>query len=170
MSMSSEITRITNLRNRIRTKLIAVGVLRNQNADLEDCADGVDSITGVSEKLLRLSVAEGVSGTFTINGTTYRGIRVPVTSLLTSWGQLKSIYIDSESSSGTDVVFSGFGTAQSWDDLIFWFYDSNHGTRVYNLGSGNYGLYHEGGQAYIYLLIPTLSMANYYYVYYSFLA
>ena len=65
MSMSSEITRITSLRNRIRTKLISLGVISDSSADLEDCADGVDSITGISEyRIFEESTNTGIGGNF----------------------------------------------------------------------------------------------------------
>jgi len=45
MSIASEITRIATLRDRIRTKLLALGLLSDQDADLEDCTDAVEEIT-----------------------------------------------------------------------------------------------------------------------------
>ena len=48
MSVQSEITRLTGLRNSIRTKLIALGILSSSSADLDDCATGIDGITGRS--------------------------------------------------------------------------------------------------------------------------
>ena len=44
MSVSSEITRITGLRNTIRTKLIAIGATLASDGDLEDCADAIDTL------------------------------------------------------------------------------------------------------------------------------
>ena len=44
MSIQAEITRLQNLRNTLRTKLIALGLVQS-TADLEDCVTAVDGIT-----------------------------------------------------------------------------------------------------------------------------
>lgn len=44
MSIQTEITRLQNLRNTLRTKLIELGLVQS-TADLEDCVTAVDSIT-----------------------------------------------------------------------------------------------------------------------------
>ena len=59
MSLQRQITRITGLRNRIRAKLISLGVLNNTDADLASCTDALESITGTST-LLRYGLALGV--------------------------------------------------------------------------------------------------------------
>lgn len=51
MSVATQISRITGLRNRIRTKLISLGLLsptpqRSGGNDLEDCTDAIEGITG----------------------------------------------------------------------------------------------------------------------------
>lgn len=54
MAVADQITRIQGLRNRIRTKLISMTVISDSAAELEDCADAIDSITdngAVSETL-----------------------------------------------------------------------------------------------------------------------
>lgn len=43
MSIQTEITRLQNLRNTLRTKLIALGLVTSTE-DLEDCVAAVDSI------------------------------------------------------------------------------------------------------------------------------
>ena len=45
MSIATEISRLTSLRNSIRTKLIALGILSNAQADLQDIYDGISGIT-----------------------------------------------------------------------------------------------------------------------------
>lgn len=45
MSIATEISRLTSLRNSIRTKLIALGILSNTQADLQDIYDGISGIT-----------------------------------------------------------------------------------------------------------------------------
>lgn len=48
MSISTETTRITNLRNKIKTKLIAWGLVQS-TAKLEDCANVIDSLDGYTD-------------------------------------------------------------------------------------------------------------------------
>ena len=48
MSIATEISRLTTLRDNIRTKLIALGVFNNSSADLEDCYDAINGITAKS--------------------------------------------------------------------------------------------------------------------------
>lgn len=57
MSITSEITRLTNLRNNIRTKLIALGVITNTNATLSDCYTGINGIPAKSSSDLTVSTA-----------------------------------------------------------------------------------------------------------------
>lgn len=45
MSVANEITRLQGLRNALRTKLIALGIITDAAADLEDCTDAVGGIT-----------------------------------------------------------------------------------------------------------------------------
>lgn len=45
MSISNEITRLTGLRNSIRTKLIALGIISNSSATLSDCYNGINSVS-----------------------------------------------------------------------------------------------------------------------------
>lgn len=45
MSVSSEISRLTTLRNNIRSKLIALGILSSASADLNACYTGINGIT-----------------------------------------------------------------------------------------------------------------------------
>lgn len=46
MSIATQITRITGLRNRIRTKLISLGLISNQSADLEACTTAIETLSG----------------------------------------------------------------------------------------------------------------------------
>lgn len=48
MSIATQISRLTTLRNNIRTKLIALGIISNSSADLEDCYDAINGITAKS--------------------------------------------------------------------------------------------------------------------------
>ena len=45
MSVSSEISRLTGLRNTLRTKTIALGLLSDSSADLDDCVSAIDDIS-----------------------------------------------------------------------------------------------------------------------------
>ena len=56
MSVASEISRLTTLRNQIRTKLTALG-LTTSSADLEDCADAIETITAKTSSNLSVSGA-----------------------------------------------------------------------------------------------------------------
>lgn len=44
MSIASQITRLTTLRNNIRTKLIALGIISDSSATLSDCYDGINGV------------------------------------------------------------------------------------------------------------------------------
>ena len=160
--MSSEITRITSLRNRIRTKLISLGVISDSSADLEDCADGVDSITGISEyRIFEESTNTGIGGNFVINGVSYRGIYAQISSSISSFNQIKSVYITTESSNPGENIFASFGTYLDWSYMTFWYSSSNITHSAY-LGSNNYGIFTENNQNYIYFKIPYLGLTNRY--------
>lgn len=55
MSIATEISRLTSLRNSIRTKLIALGILSNAQADLQDIYDGISGISAKSSSNLTVS-------------------------------------------------------------------------------------------------------------------
>ena len=55
MSIATEISRLTSLRNSIRTKLIALGILSNAQADLQDIYDSINGITGRDSSSLSVS-------------------------------------------------------------------------------------------------------------------
>ena len=57
MSVSSEVSRLTTLRNSIRTKLIALGILSDSSADLDDCDVGINGI--VNRTSLDISQSQG---------------------------------------------------------------------------------------------------------------
>ena len=57
MSIATQISRLTTLRNNIRTKLIALGIISSSSADLEDCYDGINGITGRTSSDLTASGA-----------------------------------------------------------------------------------------------------------------
>lgn len=52
MSIATQISRLTTLRDNIRTKLISLGLLSDTSADLEDCYDAIDSIPCVGPVIL----------------------------------------------------------------------------------------------------------------------
>ena len=56
MSVASEISRLTTLRDRIRTKLTALS-LTTSSADLEDCTDAIETITAKTSSDLTASGA-----------------------------------------------------------------------------------------------------------------
>lgn len=56
MSVTTQITRITNLRNKIKTKLVAWGLVQS-TADLEACANAIDGLTGYTD--ISASIMEG---------------------------------------------------------------------------------------------------------------
>lgn len=59
MSISSEITRISTLRNTIRAKLISLGITSDESANLEDCSD---CINGISRQNSLVKIGGTVSG------------------------------------------------------------------------------------------------------------
>ena len=56
MSIATEITRISTLRNRIRQKLVTLGLV-SSSSDLEDCADAIETITANTSSDLSVSGA-----------------------------------------------------------------------------------------------------------------
>lgn len=46
MSIATEITRLTTLRNNIRSKLITLGIISDSSADLQDCYEGIYQVPG----------------------------------------------------------------------------------------------------------------------------
>ena len=59
MSISSEITRLTTLRNTIRSKLISLELLNDSSADLDDCATAINSIRAMTTQEIETAVAAG---------------------------------------------------------------------------------------------------------------
>ena len=59
MSIATEISRLTTLRNNIRTKLINLGIISNSSATLSDCYTGLNGVT-----------KQTASGNTTLNGST----------------------------------------------------------------------------------------------------
>ena len=57
MSIATQISRLTTLRNNIRTKLINLGIISDSSADLEDCYTAINGITGRSSSDLTASGA-----------------------------------------------------------------------------------------------------------------
>ena len=55
MSIATEISRLTSLRNSIRTKLIALGILSNAQADLQDIYNGINGISAKDSTNLSVS-------------------------------------------------------------------------------------------------------------------
>lgn len=65
MSIASEISRLTGLRNSIRTKLISLGLIASRNrdnADLEDCKDAIESINEYTPYLMTQAGIQDVAG------------------------------------------------------------------------------------------------------------
>lgn len=65
MSIQSEVTRIQNLRNRLRTKLIALGLVSSSSADLEDCVEAIENFVPIlqddtTSKKYKLGMDNGV--------------------------------------------------------------------------------------------------------------
>lgn len=46
MSIATEVTRLTTLRNNIRSKLITLGIISDSSADLQDCYEGIYQVPG----------------------------------------------------------------------------------------------------------------------------
>lgn len=77
MSILSEISRITTLRNNIRNKLIALGILNNANASLSDCYTGINGIVAKSADTItptRSAQTAVPSGRYTTGVITVDGI------------------------------------------------------------------------------------------------
>ena len=168
MSMSSEITRITSLRNRIRTKLVSLGVINDSSADLEDCADGVDSITGICDKKVYASEVEATGGAFSLNGSNARGICFEISSDITSLSSIKSLFLTSNLAyPSNDYVFGGWGTSDDWSQFTFWI-DTGGSIGIYYLGTDNCGIFESNGKKFMYLIIPYLGLTEYYRAFYTY--
>ena len=75
MSIATEISRLTTLRNNIRTKLIALGVISNTSADLSACYTGINGITGRSAATITPGTSDQTisSGVYLTGAQTIRG-------------------------------------------------------------------------------------------------
>lgn len=81
MSVSSEISRLTTLRNNIRTKLISLGIISSNSADLSALYTGINGITGKSAATYNtsgsdqtISAGQYLKGAQTIKAVTTSGI------------------------------------------------------------------------------------------------
>lgn len=68
MSIATEITRITNLRNTIRTKLVNLGIITNSSASLSDCSTAIDGLSKVTPSTPATTIT--VSPTMSVNTST----------------------------------------------------------------------------------------------------
>ena len=75
MSIATQISRLTTLRNNIRTKLINLGVISNSSANLQDCYNAINGITAKSAATITptttaqtISAGQYLSGAQTIAG------------------------------------------------------------------------------------------------------
>lgn len=66
MSLATEITRIANLRNDIRTKLISLGIISDSAANLSACTT---AITGISNSTLTVPTLS-ITPTMSVNTST----------------------------------------------------------------------------------------------------
>mgnify|MGYP001134139467 CR=1 FL=1 len=73
MSISTELSRLQTARNKIRTKLIALGLV-TATAKLDDCASAVDGIS--NQGAVSATVQEG--DTYTILGVQLPYVTIPV--------------------------------------------------------------------------------------------
>lgn len=71
MSVASEISRLTTLRNNIRTKLIALGVISNSSADLSACYTGINGISGKAAA----TITPGTTDTTIASGQYLTGVQ-----------------------------------------------------------------------------------------------
>ena len=139
MSIATEITRMTGLRNRIRAKLISLGVLNNTDADLASCTDALESITGTSGQL--------VYGCVT--GTSNDGrLIIPIEADLLY--RMKTLYIETHMANPTTnmiitVYVLSFGTDSLY--CVVHFYADGYRLEelsldynIYDDGLGNYYL------------------------------
>lgn len=99
MSVASEISRLTTLRNRIRTKLISLGALSDVNADLEDCTDAIENMTP----------SQGTLVYATTSGTAAKG-QITFEMEVNSLQNVKTIYFqqDTDSQAGRASIRSAF--------------------------------------------------------------
>lgn len=78
MSIITEITRITGLRNRIRTKLISLGILNDNTASLEDCTEVIEGLDAGQGELIYASVEGSVSNeklSFNVDFNSFNNIK-----------------------------------------------------------------------------------------------
>lgn len=75
MSIATQISRLTTLRNNIRTKLINLGIISDSSADLEDCYNAINGITAKSAATITptttaqtISAGQYLTGAQTIAG------------------------------------------------------------------------------------------------------
>ena len=74
MSIATQISRIKGLRNRIKSRLITLGVLSNTNADLSACTTAIESIQGINQQW-HMSTVSAIADTY--GGDWYLKIPIP---------------------------------------------------------------------------------------------
>ena len=118
MSVASEISRLTTLRNNIRTKLIALGIISNSSADLSACYTGINGISGkaaatynTSSSNQTISSGQYLTGAQTIRGVTTSGISAGNV----KYGQTVKVgdSADDDRITGVTGTFTGSSTVSS---------------------------------------------------------
>lgn len=79
MSIASEITRLQGLRNRIRAKLIALGEINDQTADLDECTRALEAMN--PNVVTAGSVATRIGGSSSITVSAPTGYKTAVKAL-----------------------------------------------------------------------------------------
>lgn len=83
MSIATQLSRLTTLRNNIRTKLISLGIISNSSANLQACYNGLNAVTAknattynTSSSDQTISSGQYLTGAQTIKAVTISGISV----------------------------------------------------------------------------------------------
>lgn len=141
MSIATQITRITGLRNRIRTKLISLGVISDTSADLEDCTEAIEGMSGAGNTTI---YKRSVNYTGTTQGSD--SISFNVSSFITNINQIvfarvmsnDHLYVMETDDPIRCWVFEAFPNmtpihSYSYGTDLF-HYTDQHGATYYNAG------------------------------------
>lgn len=112
MSITSEISRLTTLRNTLRTKAIALGLISDSSADFDDCVTAINGITAKAAATYNTSATDQtISASQFLTGT--QTIRAVTTTNLSAGNVKYNTVVQVGDSADSDRVTSVTGTFTS---------------------------------------------------------
>ena len=128
MSIATQISRLTNLRNRIRTRLITLGALNNQSADLSTCTNAIEGLSGIHPAWHMESTT--VTNWYDQgNNKYYFKIEVPNSFKISN---TLMIYLECSPRWDDDNIFIMYGNPVTAYSFVFTSHKSRGGTYIFN--------------------------------------